>query len=225
MLHRLARTALCLGAAGLLASCLAGFDSKVYDFTEGPNVFVLDSGDLGVPEDMMLTDGGSCALASVECADPLCPEETGGCDIDGLCRIVSHVVLDDVIDTSDAYSASSLRVQQVDVQAIDLALEANDLAVDIAEMRLSWAPSESVFRKTLPLTGSLGIGPDDEPGPLDVTVDPDGVRALEEHLQDEPGFRVFVEFETSLEPGAPCPEGSLDLELSMRFVVTGEPVG
>ena len=194
----------------LLTSCMADFDRHRVDFTEGPLAFHFEAEGLELPPGALVEDPGACRVAELDCLEPPC-------------SLQPTAVLWADVDVDHAYSEELLRIDSVSLEELAAILTARDLNVWIEQLRILWAPSTSTILDARELAVVGPIEPDRVTGSLDPVLSQEGMDGLESHLVDDSRFRVFVELTSSLEPGSPCPEGDLDLELLLRFLLTGEP--
>lgn len=209
----------------LAVSCIAGFDKTVSDFTKGPLPFRLEARSIEVPAEFLSTAGGGCEVASIGCQDTPCPAETTLCSALGVCLLEPRAVLSQEVDISYAYAPGSVRVDSVQIHGLEGSIVASDLNFDLEEVRILWAPVEAPWGADAVLIGTAGPAQAGaSPGAVQIVVDEAGMSALEGWLETEPTFRIFVEFVAVLDPGHPCPEGVLDLDLSMSFRLVGEPL-
>jgi hypothetical protein len=207
----------------VLVSCMAGFDRHIVDFTEGPLVFRLDSDALEVPAGLLLTRDGACTVADVGCTDPACPAAATSCGDTGSCLVRPVATLYQAVDVDHAYGGELLRVDSVRLEQLDASVAASTLTVPVDRILVLWAPATAP-RGDAALLATLGaVEPGRAAGPLDPAIDEAGLEGLEEHLRSYSRFQIFVEFETTLVPGGPCPDGELEIGLSMNFVLVAEP--
>ncbi len=209
----------------LTVSCLADFDKTIREFTEGPIRFRLEAASLEVPPGFLNTDSGGCEVASIGCGDAPCPEETTICSVEGVCLLEPRTVLSEVVDIGYAYDPGSVRVDSVRVQDPVAFVQASDLNFDIEAVTILWAPVEAPWGAEARPIGTAGpLIAGQPPGVLHVVPDDQGKASLEDWLVQKSSFRVFVELVALLDPGHPCPDGSLDLDIELSFRLTGEPL-
>jgi hypothetical protein len=188
----------------LLTSCMADFDRHRVNFTEGPLPFHFEAEGFELPPGALVEDP-ACHVADVD----VLPQP--------------QAVLSADVDVDHAYSEELLRIDSVSLEALVATMTAGDLNMRIEQLRILWAPATSTLAdaRELAVTGPV------EPGSLTGSLTPipnhEGMDELESHLMDDSRFRVFVELTSSIAPGSPCPEGDLDMELLLRFMLTGEP--
>jgi hypothetical protein len=201
---------------------MADFDRHRVDFTEGPLVFRLDADALSVPSEFVAMDPGACHLAELSCEDPMCAGESVRCGEDGVCILEPTTILMREVEMGYAYEQDLLRVESVLLEDLSVALTATDLNTRVERGRILWAPALATAHEATELVVIGPFVPGQSPGWLEIQTSSRGRAALEDHLRTYPGFRLFVEFQTELVPGAPCPDGDLEIEVSMRFLLTGE---
>ena len=213
-------------SALLAVSCIAGFDRTVSDFTQGPLPFRLEAGSMEVPAEFLSNGGGACEIANIGCQDSPCPAETTQCSALGVCLLEPRAVLSREVDIGYAYDPGSVRVDSVGIRGLDGVVTASDLNFDLEAVRILWAPVEAPWGGDARIIGTAGsIAAGAPPGSVQIVTDADGLSGLQGWLETEPTFRIFVEFVAVLDPGHPCPEGALDLDLSISFRLVGEPLG
>lgn len=220
---RRAATLLAFLLAPGFTSCLADFDRTLWDFTEGPVQFHLDASGMEVPEALMDDSTGHCVIAEVACADEACDLDTALCNLDDVCQPRVQALLSQVVDMSDAYAPEQTRVESVALTDLSAVLVASSIDFPIEDVRIRWAPQEAPQAEATDVAVLGPVEPGGSNRALELTLMGEGVRSLESHLVHYEGFRIFIDFTTSLDPGDSCPEGALDLELSFRFLMTGEP--
>jgi hypothetical protein len=194
----------------LLTSCVATFDRHRVNFTEGPLAFHFEAEGFELPPGALVEDPGACHVAELDCLEPPC-------------SLQPRAVLSADVDVDHAYSEELLRIDTVSLEELVATLTAGDLNVTIEQLRILWAPSTSTLADASELAVMGPVEPGSPAGSLAPVINSQGMDALEAYLVDDPGFRLFVELGSSLEPHSPCPEGDLDLELLLRFRLTGEP--
>jgi hypothetical protein len=207
-----------------LGSCLADFDRTYWDFTEGPIDFHLDARQLELPESLLDDSSGTCEVARVDCADGACELADSACNLDNVCIPELSAVLSQPVDMHTAYTQGNSRLAAVSIEEISAELIASDLNTALSEVRVLWAPLEAPQSEARLLATIEAIEPSANPGDLEPLPVDEGVRSLESHLVTYGGFRLFLVFVAVAEPGASCPAGALDMELSMRLLLTGEPI-
>lgn len=205
----------------IATSCMADFDRHRVDFTEGPMVFRLEAEGFDVPPDLLVGGPGSCEVASIDCTDPLCPGMV--CSEGGACVLQSEATLSRDVNMDYAYEEEMLRVESVSLEQLSASLMASSLNLAVEEVRILWAPFSATRHDARELAVAGPVDPDQGAGSLVPALSDEGLSALESHLVDYSRFRVFLEFSTVIVPGTPCPEGELMVELSLRFLLTGEP--
>jgi len=194
----------------LLTACMAEFDKHRVDFTEGPLAFHFEAEGFELPPGVLVEDPDACHVDELECLEPPCV-------------LQSTSVRSADVNVDHAYSEELLRIDRVSLEELVATLTAGDLNVPVDRLRILWAPSTSTLgdARELAVMGPVEAG--FPAGSLAPVLNREGLGELETHLVDNPSFRIFVELTTSLEPRGPCPEGDLDLELLLRFLLTGEP--
>jgi hypothetical protein len=180
------------------------------DFTEGPLTFHFEAEGLELPPGVLVEDPDACRVDELECLEPPCV-------------LQPQAVLSADVDVDHAYSEELLRVDRVSLEELVATLTAGDLNVPVDRLRILWAPSTSNLADARELAVTGPVEPGHPAGSLTPVLDREGMGALETYLVDSPSFRIFVELTTSLETRSPCPEGDLELELFLRFLLTGEP--
>jgi hypothetical protein len=194
----------------LLTACMAEFDRHRVDFTEGPLAFHFEAEGLELPPGVLVGAPGACHVDELECLEPPCVLEP-------------QAVLSADVDVDHAYSEELLRIDRVSLEELVATLTAGELNVPVDRIRILWAPSTSTLGEARELAVMGPVEPGHPVGALAPVLNRDGMSELESHLVDNPRFRIFLELTTSLETSSPCPEGDLDLELLLRFLLTGEP--
>ncbi|MBW2262824.1 MAG: hypothetical protein JRG91_12685 [Deltaproteobacteria bacterium] len=194
----------------LLTSCMADFDRHRVNFTEGPLAFHFEAEGFELPPGVLVEDPGACRVAELDCLEPPC-------------SLQPQALLWADVDVDHAYSEELLRIDSVSLEELAAVLTAGDLNVRIDQLRILWAPSTTMILDANELALMGPIEPDRMTGSLAPVMNQEGMDGLESHLVDDSRFRVFVELTSSLDPGSPCPEGDLDMELLLRFQLTGEP--
>jgi hypothetical protein len=213
----------CLGIAAVAGSCLADFDRHRVNFTEGPLTFRFDEDVMDLPADLLAGLPGACEVAQVGCLEPAC---AGGgiCSEDGTCIFRRSTLLSTDVSVDDAYAGEPLRIDSVTVKDVTATLKATSFNLDVDEVRILWAPFSAgpADAREIARIGPLPAGL--MAGPLTPVPDVQGLDALEAYLVEYTSFQLFLEFVTTLEPRGPCPEGDLEMELSLHFLLTGEPM-
>jgi len=194
----------------LLASCTAGSDRRRVNFTEGPLAFHFEAEGFELPPGALVEDPGACRVAEVDCLEPPC-------------SLQPQAVLSVDVDVDHAYNEELLRIDSVSLEELVATLTAGDLNTGVERLRILWAPSTSTFADASELAVMGPVEPGLMAGSLSPVLSQEGLDGLESFLVSESRFRVFVELTSSLEPSSPCPEGDLDMELLLRFLLTGEP--
>ncbi len=211
-------------SALVLGSCLAQFDRTLFDFTEGPIAFRLEADDIDVPPELVDESTGECRVARLSCSDPACDLEAAACNVDDECVAVREAVLFEVVSTADDYLAEVTRVAWVLLEQVSVRIAASSVNVPISSLRVRWAPVEAPMTAAVDLAAIGRIEPGTGPRELEVQVIESGAQDLQSHLVSFDDFRLFVVIEMGLEPGSTCPRGVMDMEVSLRFLLTTETI-
>jgi len=199
-------------------------DRHQVDFTEGPLEFRLTAGAIEIPPELLDPSSGVCQLAILDCTDPSCPGSSMGCTEGDPCLVRIETTLAREVNLDYAYDDESLRVDSVRLEEISASVMAATLDAPVEQVRILWAPLVGTSGSAQELAVLGPIAPGQSASPLEPGIDGQGLAGLESHLVTYRGFTMFVTFVTALEPGSVCPEGDLDLEISLRFLLTGEPL-
>ena len=194
----------------LFSSCVADFGTHRVSFTEGPLAFHFEAEGFELPPGALVEDPGECRVAEIDCLTPPC-------------ALLSQALLSADVDVDHAYSEELMRVDAVSLEELVATLTAGDLNVKVEQVRILWAPATSTFLDARELAVAGPVEPGSATGTLAPELSREGLVGLESHLVGTSRFRVFVELSSSLEPSSPCPEGDLDMELLLRFLLTGAP--
>jgi hypothetical protein len=205
-----------------LGSCLADFDRTVWDFTEGPITFHLDASQLAPPAPLQDLSSGQCRVAAVGCTQDTCVAAEAACNAEDMCAPRPSVTLSEEVSLDDAHARDDVRIDSVDLEELSAVLTGTDLDVAVEPIVVSWAPAEAPESESSMLAVLPAVDPHSAAGGLEPEMDGGGVAGLQDHLTRDDRFRLFVGFTAELSPGAPCPAGGMDMELSLRFRLTGE---
>jgi hypothetical protein len=214
---------------GLLLFLLAGCgDIASVSFPLTPPPFIVSSDDLGLPAE--LQDGA--VVASVPCGPGgMCPsagEVTISCEA-SVCNPAPHTVTIDLpvvdFDVPDEFRELITRVDRYELENVSYDVMVNSLSFDLPAVEIHWGPEAAIDVDPAMGVHLLGQVPPTAAGvigPGTMQVDPTGEATLSDHLVDTSRrVRFFARTQVDVEPGAPFPQGSLQVEVSLRVRAVG----